>query len=297
MPLALLSFCLLLVLAGAGCKKEQAETPTVATPAANTEQQQKKVPAPGEIPFEYPSQSVTTAKAGEYVLYVPRPWIDRAFEDKSNAMFIYYAAKMKTPGTNESEVTTLPGESMLVPNSLIIPIGTNKKTKKGDIILTWWQTGSGMQRAIVTGGTATEPEVLYLDREFNPADKTEKLEANSFIVMSVADQAGVTVACKEIGEKDYARYQLVNKTTDKYLVLGWAGKMSVQKKADCATLPLMPNVKVGDNVYFPTFGRFELGSVTKIDPAAGRVIITYTFAGQSEEVAVPFGDVTTQFVR
>lgn len=288
----------ILVLAGAGCSKsatapDQAKT----VPAATQQENAKAAPQPGQIAYDFPVQAATTAKAGEYVLAVPRTWVDQSFENPTGATFIYYAAKMVTPGTNESQVESLPGETMTIPNALIIPLGSGAKANKGDIVLTWWQSGSGMNRAIVVGGTPTEPEVLYLDQEYNTADTAEKLMPNSFVKLTAADQAGATIACKTSGETDFTRYQLVNSSSDRVLLLGWAGKMAAMKKSDCANVPLTPSAKAGDSVYFPSYGRFTLGTVTKVDSAIGRVTVKYQFAGQDEEVMVPFGDVTSQFVR
>lgn len=291
----LFALLMLLILVGGGCGKPDASPQTTVIMPSGEEQ--KTVPAPGQIAYDYPVQSVTTAKTGEYVLAIPRVWVEQSFENPSTAVFIYYAAKMVNPGTNESEIETLSGEKMTAPNSLIIPLKDGAKAKKGDVVLTWWQTGSGMSRAIVVGGSETEPEVLYFDREYSPEDKAEKLMPNSFVKLSSGDQAGATIACKTPEEQDFTRYQLVNSTSDKVLLLGWAGKMVTMKKADCATLPTTPTAKVGESVYFPLYGKFDLGTVTKVDEAIGHVTVKYTFAGQNEEAMVPFGDIATQFVR
>lgn len=295
--IAFAALCTAFILTGAGCSSAKTPPPATDTPAAatqNTEAEDKKF---GAIPFDFPLQAATAAKPGEYVLAVPRDWIDQAFEDSDNATFIYYAAKMVVPGKHESQIEVASGEKMSVPNSLIIALGRNARAKKGDILLTWWQGGSGMQRAIVVGGSAAEPHVLYLDQEYNPNDPPETLLPNSFIVLSSPTQLGATIACKAAGEQDFTRYQLVNVQGDTYLTLGWAGKMSVQKKADCATLPITPTVGAGDMVYFPSFGTFDTGTVTEVNPAIGRVTIAYKFANQDMEAQVPFGDVAASFLR
>lgn len=291
----LFAVLMIFLLAGAGCGKQAVAPQGNTTPPVS--EQQKTASAPGQIAYDYPVQTATAAKTSEYVLAIPQVWVEESFKNPANAVFIYYAAKMVTPGTNTSEIETLSGEKMTAPNSLIIPIPKSAKAKKGDVVLTWWQAGSGMSRAIVVGGSETEPEVLYFDREYNPENKAEKLMPNSFVKLSSGDQAGATIACKTPEEQDFTRYQLVNSTSDTVLLLGWAGKMTVMKKADCATLPTTPTAKVGDSVYFPLYGKFDLGTVTKVDEAIGRVTVKYKFAGQNEETMVPFGDIATQFVR
>lgn len=285
---------MLLLLLGAGCIQSESKPETL----SGTDTQTIEITSePGNIPYAFPIQAATPARTGEYVLSVPRAWIDSAFKDPTDAVFIYYAAKMALPGKNESIIATLTGEKMAVPNSLIIRIPRGGSVKKSDIVLTWWQSGSGMSRAIVVGGRATQPEVLYLDREYNPADAPEKLMPNSFVKIASNEQAGATIACKTAEEQAFKKYQIVNSTKDAWLMLDWTGKMSVMKKADCALLPIIPDIQVGDPVYFPSYGIFDLGTATAIDHSVGRVTVKYQFAGQDAEAVVPFGDIATQFIR
>ena len=79
---------------------------------------------------------------------------------------------MAAPDKQNSEIQFI-SERKKVPNAYIVAIPPKQTAKKGDIILTWWQSGSGMNRAIVIDDTdASTPVVRYLDIDFNnPASR------------------------------------------------------------------------------------------------------------------------------
>ena len=252
----------------------------------------------GESPFDYPIVE-TTAKNGDYVIAPSRNWIDDAFEKGADKVtFIYYGAWMVEPGPGESKIKTLPGSEAIIPNSMLIPIRSGETAEKGDIILTTWQSGSGMERAIVVGGTTTEPEVLYLDMDYdNPAgiaQKKDTLKPNTFHKLSGGklEVGGVVAVKKDNG--DYIRVIATNITGDKVLTIGFAGKMAVYKKANCYTLPIRPDLKKGDKVFIPFVGTFQEATVEKVNKDIGRV---FTKNSWGNKAAIAYGDVTTEFVK
>lgn len=247
---------------------------------------------PGKIPFEFPT-TATTAKAGEFVLAPPRDWIDKGFEKGGDKQtFIFYSAEVVEAGQVESKLKKI-GKEEMIPNSLIIPIPKGEKAKKGDILLTWWQSGSGMKRAIVVGGSDTEPVVRYLDVDLdNPSGlgtKEDTLKPDSFHVLSKEWEAGTAVAIKS--GSTYKHGIIVSKADGKVLTVGFAGRMSVDAEADVVPLPVAPTVKKGDKVWIPFVGTFRQAEVTKIDAKIGRVFVKFEFAGKDKEQAVAFGNV------
>lgn len=229
----------------------------------------------------------------------PRLWIDQAFQkgiDKQN--FIYYGAEMIKPGPVESVIKTLPGKEETIPNSMIVPIKKGEKAKPGDIILTWWQSGSGMERAIVVkGGTETEPKVLYLDMDLdNPSGcgkKIDQCKPNTFHKLKSAFEPGTVVAIKEGSQYKHGHVAAIAK--DKVLVIGFAGFMKVVSKSQCTPIPINPpKLKNGDSVMFPRYGSYAKGTVDKIDPAIGRVFISAPFGGKTAKYAIAYGDVISK---
>ena len=171
--------------------------------------------------------------------------------------------------------------------------------KAGDIVLTWWQSGSGMKRAIVVEAPLpTEPTVRYLDIDYdNPAKsrdgKTpigqmeEKLKPNSFVRLMGPWEPGTVIAINDGATRKPV--QLIRLAGDKILALGYAGTLKVYDKANATPVPLRPNVQPGDKVKAPRYGTFADATVTKVDARIGRVFVK--FGTDTEEKAIAFGDV------
>lgn len=249
----------------------------------------------------YPRKA-TTAKEGEMILIPAYKSLMTAVEKgEDDQTFIYYNAIMAKPGDQYSTVKfTFDGEQE-VPNCMIVPIAANQKVKKGDIVLTWWQSGSGMKRAIVTNAdNPAEPEVNYIDIDFeNPAKASdgktsigqmkEKIKANTFVKLENAWDLGTTVAVKE--GMSYSNWTLVNVADDHVLCVGFAGKMKTFKKSDCTPLPVYPKVKVGDIVQAPWVGSYKNATVVKVIDELGRVVVQ--FDNNDKMYYIPYGNIAT----
>jgi hypothetical protein len=249
----------------------------------------------GKIPFDYPAVG-TSARAGDYVLAPSSSWIAEAFEKGGDKQtFIYYGGWMRRPGEHASEVESLTRQRALVPNAFIVPIRPAESAATGDVLLTSWASGSGMQRAYAVGGDPKSPRVRYLDIDWdNPSgfgSKEDVLPANTFHRLHEPGQVGTTVACKEGARR--TRWVLVNKAAGKLLALGFAGRMRVFAQSDCASVPLRLDVKPGDDVQVPIVGAFTDARVTRIEPRVGRLWAKYDFGGQDKEEAFAFGNVAT----
>lgn len=249
-----------------------------------------KGPKPGEIPYDFPTVG-TTSKAGEFVLAPSFAFLEAARKDAS-ATFIFYSSTMTEPGSIESKLQEV-GSEVTLPNSLIIPIPANQSVKKGDIVLTWWQSGSGMQRAIVTDATdPLQPKVKYLDLD-ETYDEAQ-LKPNSFVLLSKEWEPGTTVVFKS----DYyqEKWQVIRIDGSKVLAIGWAGKMAVLDKAKCNAVPVKFTCKKGDKVQIPYIGSYKEAVVKKVDDKLGRVWVEFDFAGSMTEECISQGDITTGLV-
>lgn len=269
---------------GAACSKAKTDSATAPTPAP-----QAQLAAATKSAFDFPEMSSIAARPAEFVLAPSK----EAVAEGADAVYIYYAAKLVEKGPKESKIKTLPGDEISIPNTFIIPLGGQQAAKPGDIVLTWWQSGSGMQRAIVTGGSPNEPEVMYLDLDYKSDAKPEKLQAGTFFVLPSSSTVGNVVACLDSGDR--VRYQIVASADSKYLVLGWAGKMRAVNKSDCTGLPHDAGAKPGDIVQVPVFSKYQPATVTKVDPKNGRVFAKYKFGSGDEEKPFAFGEVTKGF--
>lgn len=222
-----------------------------------------------------------------YVLY-PSSYASKIKkgEDVKGQGAVYYDKTLVEAGDKNSKLS---GEETPYPNSLIIPLYKDAKAKKGDIVLTWWQSGSGMQRAIVTDDSdPTMPKVHYLDLNYKGdgtgfAEKhdNEQLKPNSFIVLKDGEwQSGAPLAVNVGGKvKDAILIKLVG---DKVIYKGFAGVVDEANKSEVKLLPLKPSVNVGDNVKGVFVGSFSKDyKVSKIDSKIGRIWVK---DGNNEEI-------------
>lgn len=250
-----------------------------------------------KFPFDFPETTIE-AEEGDYVLCPSYKMWTKSLEaeDPTKETYIFYTSTMSKPGEKESEIEfTFDGKQMM-PNSILITIPKGQTVSVGDVVLTWWQTGSGMMRAIVTDASnPSEPMVRYLDLIGNPAKDREtgksigetdyKLKPNSFVKLSDEWQVGNLIAAKE--ESRYVSVQIVKIAGDKVLTIGFAGKMKVFAKSDCIPAPLIPDVKKGDKVQAVFVGSFSEATVKKVDEKYGLVYVDQ----YDKEVALPFGEV------
>lgn len=244
----------------------------------------------------------TKSKPTEHILIPAYKMLENYANGKTTSL-IFYNAKMATPGDQNSKVAfTFDGEQE-VPNHLIIPIEAGTKVKNGDIVLTWWQSGSGMQRAIVTNASnPTAPEVHYLDIDWNnPAKNSgvgigqlkEKIKENTFCKITDSWQPGTTVAIQE--GTSMKKYTVINVNEDKVLARGFAGSMKVLDKAKCTALKVNPKFKVGDKIQAPWVGSFKAGVIKEIKAEYGRAVVVFDHDASKEHV-IPFGDITTGLI-
>lgn len=253
------------------CAGGEEETPT--PEPAPAEPEPAPAVAPGKIPgLEFPALK-TDAAAGDFVLAPSREFFDKAAaEGIENATFIYYGATMVEPGEVESKVKSLAGTEYTLPNSLIIHIEPKQTAKPGDLVLGHWESGSGLQRAIVVaGGSETEPKVKYLDLDPETIGKeADSWKADRFVVLEPG-HVGVSIGCKK--DAEVAHGTLVALTPKRLLMLGFAGKMYAYATDDCQPIDPTATFAVGDKVQVPFVSSFTDGEVVKVDAENGRVVV------------------------
>lgn len=249
-----------------------------------------------KLPVEFPNIKLTVEQ-DQYVLCPPKLWIDQANEkgvDKQ--LFIYYTATMIDCGESHSRVKTLAGREEIIPNAMVIPIQAEESAEVGDIVLTWWQSGSGMNRAIVIGGSKTEPVVKYLDIAWdNPtgvAKEDHQLKPNSFHRLEDAWQPGTAIIVA--GQAKFQYGQLLAVTEDLVMIKGQMGIIQVHPREKCTPIPITVDVSTGDQVYVPVFNTMTKATVDRVDKENGRVHVTYPFGGKDKQSAVPMGDVALE---
>jgi len=246
-----------------------------------------------KIPFEFPEVR-TPALQGDYVLAPPRAWIDAGLEKGADKQtYIYYGGWMQRPGAAVSEVETLAKNVSLIPNALIIAIPRGQAAVPGEVVLTSWASGTGMQRALVVdGGTKESPSVRYLDMSLdNPSGwgkRADTLAPNTFKKLSTPGEVGTTAACKEGGHR--MRYIVTARQGGRLLGYGFAGKITAFAEADCVFLPLKPRFEEDAVVFVPVVGRYTKAKVLRVEAHLGRVWARYKTDQDDQVIAVALLD-------
>ncbi|MBX3130743.1 MAG: hypothetical protein KF718_28755 [Polyangiaceae bacterium] len=244
------------------------------------------------LPVEFPNGALA-AKPGAFVLAPTEQTLDEALRlGVEQQTFVYYGARMDAVGPEASRVSFLPGRAATLPNALILPASGSADAKPGDIVLTAWASGTGLQRAIVVEGGAT-PKVRYLDLAHDHpsgfGQRDDTLPAGSYRVLTELGAPGTTVACED-GRRT-TRWIVVGRAADKLLGLGFAGRLRVFAGSACAPVPLVPRLKVGDAARVPLIGAFTPGKVVRVDTKVGRVAVRVAQGKDEREHVIGFANV------
>lgn len=225
-----------------------------------------------DYPWDFPKSIDLEFEAGQYYL-APYTFYPKKVEEKKDLtreVMIFYHDTY-----NDITDGKVNGKT---PTSLCIPLPKGATAKKGDIVLSWWQSGSGLQRALVTDDSAADaPKTVYLDLNYKGdgtgfAEKfVDQLKPNSFKVLTNGElEPGAPVAYFEDGKWKDAT--CINVDGDKVLVLGFADHIYATTKDKVKVIPLVPEYKEGDMVSVAVVDSYSDGyTVKKIDMSIGRV--------------------------
>jgi len=223
-------------------------------------------------PWDFPQGVKIEAEPGQKVLSCESFYFDdlKKGEDLTKSVLIWYTREMEQVGAEKSDIGR--SDKQLVPNAMIVPLKKGQKAKKGDILLTWWQSGSGMQRAIVIdASTPTEPVAVYLDRYWKDDPdhkdnqelaKGEKMKPNSFNVLKDGEwQAGAAVAYRDGGE--WKKGTLMHVDGNKVLLSVFSSHLLATTKDRCKLIPFKEKIKKGDKVWATFVDGFRDGYIVK----------------------------------
>ena len=228
-------------------------------------------------PWDFPQAVALNAQPGQWALscYTFYPSAIEDGKDLTKATLIFYSAKLGEIGDRTTIV-----DRREMPNALVIPLTPDAKAKKGDIVLTWWQEGSGLERAIVTDASdPTQPKVDYLDMDYGTEDRPgfaqreadQQLKPGSFTILRDGEwMPGAQVAVRDDGE--WLACTLIHEQDGKVLVLGWSSRVKAYDKKDCRLIPFNEKLKKGDKVWSTFVDGYRDGyTVKKVDTKIGRV--------------------------
>jgi len=204
---------------------------------------------------------------GDYVLAPSKANFDTAkINGIENTLFVFYPRRV-IEQTDSSVILDEYGDTSNLPFAFVIPMEREKKTIAGDILLTWWQNGTGMQRAIVLSkDSTTTPVVYYLDNQYSlyaPATDIkywmDTLMPNTFLVLSKSVMLGKAITPKNEEFSNF--YLILSVTGNKILGLSWSGNIQILDKDKCDIIPFKKEIDVGDSIKIPYIGMYSRGRV------------------------------------
>ena len=243
-------------------------------PAAQTLTQSKA------FPWDYP-EGVKAAglEAGCHALVPKSVYVTS--ENPAEENYVFNEVTIKKVGDKSSVYA---GDVLMdeeLPNSLIIPLHKNQTAKVGDVLLTWWQSGWGSQRAIVTDASdPARPKVAYLDLIWDEESGSsvqknldQQLEAGTFTVLKSNEwQPGQSIVFNFDGSDEI--FRVVSVSDNKVLAYRYDGKIHVLDRSKCTLIPTDQQLKVGDKVRALSFGSLSDGDkIKEVDARNGRVVV------------------------
>ncbi len=227
--------------------------------------------------------------SGSYVLAPSKSSYDTALVNGLEyALFVFYPRIVMSQMPDSVKIDEL-GDTVVLPSSLIIPMQNNVKAYKGDMVLTWWQTGTGMQRAIVLSKDSTlTPVVYYIDNQYSLFSSAndinfwiDTLAPNSFLIIKDRIMSGRSMMVEE--EYYTTFYTVINVGQEKILGLNWAGTLNVFNKDEVKIIPLNTSFNVGDSVFVPYYGSYCSGTVKAVWNDIGKLTVDVLFIDEHIE--------------
>ena len=233
------------------------------------------------FPWNFPKDfALNDVEEGQTVLS-PATFYGSAIQRGDNlttTLLPVYNFTVEKVGRNTITIASM-GEQVVVPQALTVPLPKGETAQNGDVVLTWWQSGEGLQRAIVVDDTKLQkPKVCYLDldyksdgRGFANCHANEELHANSFKVLKNGEwTSGASVAIENNGQWKAAI--ILNVHANKVLLLDAESRIMVAEKSRCRLIPIEMNYDVGEHVFAKLGYTFEADCrITKVDKRVGRV--------------------------
>ena len=233
------------------------------------------------FPWNFPKDfALNDVEEGQTVLS-PATFYGSAIQRGDNlatTLLPVYNFTVEKVGRNTITIASM-GKQVVVPQALTVPLPKGETAQNGDVVLTWWQSGEGLQHAIVVDDTKLQkPKVCYLDldyksdgRGFANCHANEELHANSFKVLKNGEwTSGASVAIENNGQWKAAI--ILNVHANKLLLLDAESRIMVAEKSRCRLIPIKMNYDVGEHVFAKLGYTFEADCrITKVDKRVGRV--------------------------
>lgn len=254
-------------------------------------------------PIDFPFVQVE-AIAGQTVLAPPKRLILQSLNKTGLSQSFTFLPNTLVETAAYTKVATPKNDNRkeAIPNYLVVPIRQGQTAKPGDIVLTWWQPYSAMNRAIVVGGQPESPLVRYLDIDFNHPGghgKTDKkLAKDSFHLLRSEWQPGTYIAFQKADRRNPNQQQpsygqVICVSGRKLVTLEFGGLLSVQDKKTSLPIPIRPQVKPASTVWIAHQGKLLQAVAKSVESKIGRVDCEIQVGKTPQQLRIPFGNILT----
>ncbi len=228
---------------------------------------------------------------GAYVLAPSQLFLSQPSYDSMKVLVFYPRRLKKFQGLNC--IVSFYDSSYAVPAKFVIPFPLKQKARKGDLVLTWWQSGIGMQRAyVVNDSNPFQPIVRYLDLDMYSNGKgkesIEKLKPGTFRLIDRPLQPGTAIAVHKRGAV-YEYNVVVNVIGDTVVAVNWSKILHVYPRRKVIPNPPRHTFKSGDIVWVPVYGLYTYGTLLSVKDGCAEVQVKVL--GQNEIKCVPVVDI------
>lgn len=218
-------------------------------------------------------------------VYVMTRGRDRTYTD-AKAVYQLYAYDVASAHGDNVTLQELGGGRFTVSGLFVIPAGTTlKKLRKGDMVLAEW--ASTLKHGIVTGFEGDKVKVRYTDLPESWAQ--EKVSALRDARELSKQQDGFHPGNFAIADKGAEKHlvMLVSEAAGRWLVRGFAGRISSFSPAKLRPIPIKPKIRRRQKVQVPWIGIMYSGQVVKI--VGPRALVKVPGIGQDQPISVPLG--------
>ncbi len=231
-----------------------------------------------------------SVKAGDTVLAPQKKFLSAFLSGRQN--FFWFHPRL-VDSVGEYSVWVWEIDSLVeVPKAFVITFPHHCEVKKGDYVLTWWQAGSGMQRAYVLGIVDSGNIVVrYLDLDvFTAADANnviDTIKMGTFRTITGMWSAGAAVLRSSGSGKDF--YVIINHRGDSLVCRSSIGKVEFFNKADVQPCGVVKDLRRGQDVEIPFYGIYIPGKI--ISFGQGYAQVRARIIDRVDTLSVPLLDV------
>ncbi len=234
----------------------------------------------------------TLYHSGNYVLAPSRKFVEDYTKSKDSAnVLVLYPQILEKLGPEKSLVEYY-DTVLAVNDEFLIPLPDGQPAHKGDFVVTWWQSGTGMQRAYIIEATdSLHPYARYVDFDWFGQDGydtlVERLNRNTFRVITKPLDPGSSIAVKK--GTLYNFYKVISSFKDSIVAVDWSGKLAYFRKDSVLPNAVHKQLEIGQQVWIPVFGVYTRGFVKNVDSGMADVVIN--FLGDAVVRRIPVLDV------